>query len=116
MNLQSEANTQAEFYYHAKRLGMKVALEVNDAQTHFLAIVEAKRDTKRPRPSDRPETSQLKRYRLLGVTVEPLLNFKDAEPLAIRLKQRMPFLTPVAIDYIKAFQGPLRSPNRKPRY
>lgn len=128
INLSSEANTVAEFCYHAKHLGLTFALEVrtpvgrldivilNAQQTHFLAIVEAKRDHKYQYTAFAPKIKQCARYELIGVPVEPLLLFRDAEPLAHRLKQRLPFLKGVSISDVMRVQSPNRSPNRKPRY
>ena len=94
MNLNNEANTQAEFYHQCRLLGVECALEVNtpfgrvdvavlsDDRKRFLAIVEVKQQ----RVDFRRE--QIDRYKQIGVPVYGLWNPLRCEKLAQTIRAR----------------------------
>lgn len=86
----SEANIQAEFYYHCKNLGIFCVLEYatpigrldaaifSPNAERLVAIIEFKRDVTRVNPQSR----QVLRYQKIGVPVYIAASINDAEKLA----------------------------------
>ncbi len=97
MRLDTEANLQAEFYHECKLIGLPCSLEVitpagrldavvlNAAKTQFLAIIEVKRD---PVSFLGGYSTQIKRYKRLGVPVYGLSSHNDPAKLAATIKAK----------------------------
>ena len=99
----TEADIQAEFYHHARLIGLACVLEhctpvgrldiavLNDARDRLLVIVECKR-----RESFSP--GQIARYKSIGVPVYGLHKFDRAEGLAKQLKRTLAAAVGVALE------------------
>lgn len=92
----AEANTEAEFYHHARLLGLGVILRLatpvgqidiatlRPDRRGVIAVVECKRNGR----AVYGESNQIQRYKLLGVPVYGLNDFYRAESLVRTILER----------------------------
>lgn len=107
MKLNSEANTQAELYHQARRIGLEVALEVvtpfgrldlvvlSECRKSLHAIVEVKRTM-----FAGVGTQQLLRYKQIGVPVHLFHEFGKAAEMASWLKAKYQGSASIPLDAI----------------
>ena len=97
MNLNTEANLQAELYHACRLIGLQVAVEVTSSFGRFdvlilsddrkrgIAIVEVKQENWQ---FSHGTTPQIRRYKLSGLPVYGLAAGKDPHKLALSLKEK----------------------------
>lgn len=131
MNLNTEANLQAEFYHACRLIDLPVSLEVStpagrldcailDAnRTMLLAIVEVKDS---PTAFLGGESLQIQRYKTLGVPVYGLSPRNDPHRLAATIKRRHQYPDGVFIatfagqeSYVRKFRAQKREEREQAR-
>lgn len=114
----SEATIQAEFYHHARLIGLPCELEfhtpvgrldiavLSPCRSRLVAIVECKIRSMR-------ETPQIRRYKKIGVPVYGLSDFIRAEKLALQIHRLHSDQDGVALDFISKMEPSKRRRSRR---